>query len=69
MVTDGSVTLQAGGMAVFGDTNSSGDVKTWILSWDDYGDMLARIDTWSVTGATGFIMETWYEDIPTESAQ
>lgn len=65
--TDSNVALFAGSVLVGKVSAAFGAFTHTVLDYDDYGDMLYRIDTFTVTGGTEvYIIETYVDERPTE---
>ena len=67
--TDGVVSLNVGSTLVFRCATIAGDPQHKVVNYDDYGDMLYRIDTFTVAGGTlVYIIETFTEERPQDQS-
>lgn len=65
--TFGGVFISAGSVPLYNNTNLGLQLLQEEFTWDVYGDFLGRVDTFTFdSGSNCLLLETWYENIPTE---
>ena len=66
--SDVEIRLTAGGYLVLLDSAPAGQFRHYVLTYEDYGDMLYRIDGYVPSGVTNdYLIETFNEERPQET--